>query len=233
MRSKHASAAVRSRIEQHLAQPASASSCPGRGQRLLEPPHIVQTLQPRRTERYEREPSRSIARASSVLVRVRVRADVPRFEEALGSTPEHEDALAGLGEVLLKFGERTAALACFDRILALGFATITTSCAGRPRAVPRGRARSGAALLRDRGRAHPDSAEAAASIGYATHRLADRAGRVVAAARPRARSRPRRRPRVLANLLYDRGEYEARSFTWSAPSRTSTSTGSRSGASSS
>src|SRR5437016_12604922 len=43
------------------------------------------------------------------------------FEEARGLDPDHEDTLAGLGEVLLKFGERAAALACFDRVLALGF----------------------------------------------------------------------------------------------------------------
>src|SRR5438045_5329374 len=43
------------------------------------------------------------------------------FEEARGLDPNHEDTLAGLGEVLLKFGERGAALACFERVLALGF----------------------------------------------------------------------------------------------------------------
>src|SRR5919202_1248501 len=43
------------------------------------------------------------------------------FEEALVLEPEHEDALAGLGEVLLKFGQRSAAQRCFDRILELGY----------------------------------------------------------------------------------------------------------------
>src|SRR5438445_426679 len=43
------------------------------------------------------------------------------FEEAAGLDPDHEDALAGLGEVLLKFGDRAGAVACFERILALGF----------------------------------------------------------------------------------------------------------------
>src|SRR6266550_4614748 len=43
------------------------------------------------------------------------------FEEARGLDPDHEDTLAGLGEVLLKFGERGAALACFEHVLALGF----------------------------------------------------------------------------------------------------------------
>src|SRR5207302_1709266 len=42
------------------------------------------------------------------------------FEAALALDPDQEDALAGWGEVLLKFGDRAGALACFDRILALG-----------------------------------------------------------------------------------------------------------------
>src|SRR5919202_5322393 len=35
------------------------------------------------------------------------------FEEALVLEPDHEDALAGLGEVLLKLGQREGALRCF------------------------------------------------------------------------------------------------------------------------
>src|SRR5229473_6934277 len=61
------------------------------------------------------------------------------FEEAVGLDPEHEDALAGLGEVLLKFGDRAGAVACFDRILTLGFRRPRPHAPGRPRAVPRGR----------------------------------------------------------------------------------------------
>src|SRR5690348_5276140 len=43
------------------------------------------------------------------------------FDEAASLDPEHEDALAGLAETLLKFGDRAGAIACADRILALGF----------------------------------------------------------------------------------------------------------------
>src|SRR5215471_10741516 len=39
------------------------------------------------------------------------------FEEALVLDPEHEDALAGLGETLLRFGQEDAALNCFRRTL--------------------------------------------------------------------------------------------------------------------
>src|SRR5213596_1384966 len=40
------------------------------------------------------------------------------FEEARGLDPDHEDTLAGLGEVLLKFGERAAALTELEQDLA-------------------------------------------------------------------------------------------------------------------
>src|SRR5499426_388684 len=42
------------------------------------------------------------------------------FEQALILDPEHEDALAGLGEALLKFGQSEASVRTFRRILELG-----------------------------------------------------------------------------------------------------------------
>ena len=43
------------------------------------------------------------------------------FEESLMLDPDHEDALAGLGETLLRFGQREAAVRSFRRILELGY----------------------------------------------------------------------------------------------------------------
>src|SRR5260370_15092082 len=43
------------------------------------------------------------------------------FEESVGLDPEHEDALAGLGEVLLKFADPRGPVACFAHILPLAF----------------------------------------------------------------------------------------------------------------
>src|SRR5881394_3461886 len=63
------------------------------------------------------------------------------FEEARGLDADHEDALAGLGEVLLKFGERGGAVACFEP---QGEDVIEAG------AVPRGRPQSGAPVLRSR-----------------------------------------------------------------------------------
>src|SRR5512134_372077 len=39
------------------------------------------------------------------------------FERAVAVDPEHEDALAGLGEILLKIGDRGGALAAFERVV--------------------------------------------------------------------------------------------------------------------
>src|SRR5512132_3047400 len=99
------------------------------------------------------------------------------FEEARGLDPDHEDALAGLGEVLLKFGERGGAVACFERVVALGFEN------DHDLMLQIGRALFREAVLDQARRffegalaAHPDSADAAACVGYAAHRLADEGG---------------------------------------------------------
>src|ERR671934_2426524 len=43
------------------------------------------------------------------------------FEEALALEPDHEDALAGMGETLLKFGQTEVALGHFRKTLELGY----------------------------------------------------------------------------------------------------------------
>src|ERR1700694_4033839 len=136
------------------------------------------------------------------------------FEEARGLDPNHEDALAGLGEVLLKFGERAAALACFERILALGFD------GDHDLMLQIGRALFREGVLDQARRffegalgAHPDSADAAACVGYAAHRLADEGGSLHWLRRALELDPSLGEARVyLANLLYDRGEYEAALF---------------------
>ena len=136
------------------------------------------------------------------------------FEEAVGLDPDHEDALAGLGEVLLKFGARPAAVACFDRIVALGFRD------DHDLMLQVGRALFREGLLDNARRffevaltAHPDSAEAAACAGYAAHRLTDEGGALYWLRRALELDAHHGEARIyLANLLYDRGEYEATLF---------------------
>ncbi|HKW40760.1 MAG TPA: tetratricopeptide repeat protein [Gemmatimonadales bacterium] len=136
------------------------------------------------------------------------------FEEAVGLDPEHEDALAGLGEVLLKFGDRGGALGCFDRVLALGFRE------DHDLMLQIGRALFREGVLDQARRffelavtGHPNSAEAAACVGYAAHRLADEGGALHWLRRALELDGGHAEARIyLANLLYDRGEYEAALF---------------------
>lgn len=136
------------------------------------------------------------------------------FEEARGLDPDHEDTLAGLGEVLLKFGERAASLACFERVLSLGFQDDHDLMLQIGRALFReGVLDQARRFFQGALRAHPDSADAAACVGYAAHRLADEGGSLHWLRRALELDPSLGEARVyLANLLYDRGEYEAALF---------------------
>src|SRR2546421_1986255 len=99
------------------------------------------------------------------------------FEEARGLDPDHEDALAGLGEVLLKFGERAAALASFERVVSLGFHDDHDLMLQIGRALFReGVLDQARRFFEGALGAHPDSADAAACVGYAAPPLADQGG---------------------------------------------------------
>ncbi|MGH7676412.1 MAG: tetratricopeptide repeat protein, partial [Gemmatimonadales bacterium] len=136
------------------------------------------------------------------------------FEEALGLDPDHEDALAGLGEVLLKFGERAGAVACFDRILALGFRDDHDLMLQIGRGLFRENVLDQARRFFELAQsAHPDSADAAACLGYAVHRLGEEHEALACLRRALELDPGHGEARIyLANLLYDRGEYEAALF---------------------
>jgi Tfp pilus assembly protein PilF len=136
------------------------------------------------------------------------------FEEALTLDPDHEDALAGLGEVLLKVGDKNGAVTCFERILSLGFQD------DHDLMLQVGRALFRESVLDHARRffevaltAHNDSSEAAACVGYASHRLGDEGGALFWLRRALELEPGHAEARIyLANLLYDRGEYEAALF---------------------
>ena len=140
------------------------------------------------------------------------------FEEALVLEPEHEDALAGLGETLLKFGLEDAALRCFRRTLELGYADDLDLM------LQIGRALFREASTRDRRELFagaleffqvavqqaPESAEAIACVGYAQHRMSDDEGAVASLRRSLQADNEHMEARIyLANIHYDRGDYDA------------------------
>jgi tetratricopeptide (TPR) repeat protein len=140
------------------------------------------------------------------------------FEEALVLEPEHEDALAGLGETLLKFGLEEASLRCFRRTLELGYADDLDLM------LQIGRALFREASVRDRRELFavaqeffevavqqaPDSAEAIACVGYSQHRLGEDDAAVATLRKSLQVDNEHAEARIyLANILYDRGDYEA------------------------
>ena len=140
------------------------------------------------------------------------------FEEALVLEPEHEDALAGLGETLLKFGLEEAGLRCFRRTLELGYADDQELMLQIGRALFREASTresrelfSGALEFFEVGvQQSPDSAEAIACVGYAQHRLGDDDAAVASLRKSLQADNEHMEARIyLANILYDRGDYEA------------------------
>jgi tetratricopeptide (TPR) repeat protein len=133
------------------------------------------------------------------------------FEEALVFDPDHEDGLAGLGETLLRFYQRDAALKCFRQVLELGYdddLDLMLQC---------GRALFREGLIAESREFFdvviaqvPDHAEALALIGYCEHRAGDDAQAIATLRRVLLIDDDHSEARVyLANVLYDQGQHEA------------------------
>ena len=140
------------------------------------------------------------------------------FEQALVLEPEHEDGLAGLGETMLKLGQADPAMRCFRRTLELGYADDVDLMLQ----VGRSLFREGS--IRDKSELFeaakeffetavqqvPDSAEAAACVGYTQHRLGDDDSAIGSLRRSLQLDSDHAEARIyLANILYDQSEYEA------------------------
>ncbi|MFQ5549639.1 MAG: tetratricopeptide repeat protein [Gemmatimonadales bacterium] len=136
------------------------------------------------------------------------------FEEALALDPTDEDGLAGLGETLLKFGERDRALKLFEKVVVLGFTEDHDLMLQIARALFRENdfehAQRFFAMAAD---AHPQSSEACAGLGYSAHRLGDETKALKLLRHALELEPEHAEARVyLGNVLYDRGEYEAALF---------------------
>ena len=133
------------------------------------------------------------------------------FEEALVLDPEHEDALAGLGETLLKFGQQEAALRSFRRTLELGYEDDIELMLQIGRALFReGLIDESRNYFEIAARQTPDSAEAVSCIGYAQHRSGDDDSAIATLRRALKIDEDHTEARIyLGNIFYDRGDYEA------------------------
>ena len=133
------------------------------------------------------------------------------FEESLMLDPDHEDALAGLGETLLRFGLRDAAVRSFRRILELGYQDDVELMLQSGRALFREGLIAEAKDFFDIAvQQAPESAEAVSCVGYAQHRLADDDGAIATLRKALQLDSDHAEARIyLGNILYDRGEYEA------------------------
>jgi tetratricopeptide (TPR) repeat protein len=133
------------------------------------------------------------------------------FEEALVLDGDHEDALAGHGETLLKFGQEQGALRNFRRILELGYEDDVELMLQIGRALFRdGLIEEAREYFDVAVRQAPDSAEAVALAGYVQHRLGNDDAAISTLRRALQLDSDHAEARIyLGNILYDRGEYEA------------------------
>lgn len=128
------------------------------------------------------------------------------FQRALALEAEHEEALVGLGDTLLKLGERPGAFLCFERILELGHGGDPDLMLAVARALYREELFERALRFY---RMAETSADAEAELGYTLHQMgrAEDAARHVAAALELDPQHHEARV-FYANLLYDRGDGE-------------------------
>lgn len=135
----------------------------------------------------------------------------PAFERAVALDPEHEDALVGLGETLLRFGERERALTLFGRVADMGYDDDIELMLTMGRALYREAMYTECRdVFAKAAAARPDSAEAAASLGYALHRLGDDVGAGRQIRRSLRLDPDLHEARIyLGHVLFERGDWEA------------------------
>jgi len=133
------------------------------------------------------------------------------FAEALALDPDHEEALVGLGEVLLRLGRREEALELFRRARAGGAVDDLDLLLSMGRALYRERLLDEAfEVFSEAAALYPESPEATAALGYVQYRQG-RPGAAKRSLREALRLEPAQHDaRVfLAHLLYDEGNWKA------------------------
>jgi len=132
------------------------------------------------------------------------------FERSLVLDPVHEDAMVGMGEVLLRLGCTERALNLFRQVEAMGFEDDLELMLTMGRALYREGlyAQAHDVFIRLLSR-RPDSAEAVASVAYAVHRMGDEVASCRHLRRALRLDPDLYEARIyLGHLLYDRGDWE-------------------------
>lgn len=133
------------------------------------------------------------------------------FAGALRLEPDHEDALVGLGEALLKLGERGRAFRAFDRVLELGFSKDADLMLSTGRILLREALFERAErFLRLAAAADPDGAEAPTDLGSVLQQL-DRLDEAHEWFERALRRDPENHDAraLLGNLVYEEGDRRA------------------------
>lgn len=132
------------------------------------------------------------------------------FERALILDPEHEDALVGMGEVLLRLGRRREGVALFRQVEALGFEDDPELMLTIGRALHReGLFPEAREVFTRLSAARPDSADAVACIGYTLHRMGEETDACRHLRRALRIDPDLREARTyLGHILFDRGDWE-------------------------
>lgn len=133
------------------------------------------------------------------------------FTRALVLDPEHEDAMVGLGESLLRFGRHEESLELFRKARDLVCGEDVEIMLSIGRALYReGLYDQARDAFEETVRAHPQNAEVIAGLGYTLHRLGDEDGALRQLRRALRRDSSFHEARIyLGHLLYDRGEWKA------------------------
>ncbi len=132
------------------------------------------------------------------------------FEQALVLDPTHEDAMVGLGEVLLRLGFTQRAVSLFRHVEEMGFADDVELMLTMGRALYReGLFPQARDIFNRLISLRPDSADAVASVAYTMHRMGDEVGACRQLRRALRMVPDLHEARIyLAHLLYDRGDWE-------------------------
>ncbi len=133
------------------------------------------------------------------------------FHQAIELDPAHEDALVGMGEVLLRLGEHVRALAYFREVQEMGFDEDVDLMLTMGRALfreglfPKARDVFSKAVS-----VRPDYAETVAALAYCLHRMGDEVEASRHLRRALRLDPDLHEARIyLGHLLYDRGDWEA------------------------